>query len=118
MHILILLTTLTLGLSESIETRLPEDPEMIYTVGFQHDGIRVGLDWKNRQIVPARVCRKASLTNKLECQQAAIDWLQAECAWYGDKGRLNSQQQDMQAAVCEGAQALSAYVSAQQLADR
>ena len=91
---------------------------MVYTVGFQHDGVSIGLDWKNRQIVPERTCRKASPTNRPQCRQAAIDWLQAECAWYASKGKLNSKQAGMQTAVCEGARALSSYVSAQQLADR
>ena len=118
MNILILLTTLSLGLSESIESRLPEDPGMIYTVGFQHDGVKIGLDWKNRQVVPERACRKASRTERPQCHQAAINWLQAECAWYTGKTQLTRKQADMQSAVCDGAQALSSYVSAQQLADR
>lgn len=71
MNTLLLLTTLALGLSESIETRLPTDPQMIYTVAFNYDGVKVGLDWKNRQVVAARVCRKSSPGNRLACQQAA-----------------------------------------------
>ncbi len=114
----LLITTLALGLSESIEGRLPEDPGMIYTVGFKHDGIKVGLDWKNRQIVPARTCRKASAVDKPLCQQAAIDWLKAECAYYGDKPRLTAKQTHMQAAVCQGAKDLAEFVRARQLAER
>ncbi len=118
MNILLLLTTLSLGLSESIEARLPQDPGMVYTVGFQHDGVNIGLDWKDRKIVPERACRKASRTDRPQCQQAAIDWLQDECAWYETKGELTPKQADMQTAVCEGAQALANFFSAQQLADR
>lgn len=118
MNILILLTTLSLGLSESIESRLPEDPGMIYTVGFQHEGVNIGLDWKNRQVVPERACRKASQTERPQCQQAAIRWLQAECSWYAGKDQLSQKQADMRSAVCEGARALSSYVGAKQLADR
>jgi len=118
MNMLLLLTTLTLGLSESIEPRLPEDPGMIYTVGFEHEGVNIGLDWKNRQIVPDRVCRKANRAQRPQCQQAAVDWLRAECAWYGGKSMLTSAQSDMKLAVCTGAQALSKLIAAQQLADR
>ena len=103
---LILVAALTLGLSESIETRLPEDPGMIYTVGFQYQGIKVGIDWKNREVVPARICRKASTAQRAQCQLAALDWLQQECGYYDAKKRLSRTQKDMQGAVCQGAQAL------------
>ena len=115
---ILLITTLALGLSESIEDRLPEDPGMIYTVGFKHDGVKVGLDWKNRQIVPARVCRKATALEKPRCQQAAISWLKAECAYYGDKGALTAKQKHMQAAVCQGAKDVAEMVRARQVAER
>ena len=118
MNILILITTLALGLSESIETRLPEDPGMIYTVGFQYNGVNVGLDWKNRQIVPERACRKASFEDRLACQQAAAAWLREECQWYADKAKKTATQKEMQAAVCKGGEALSELVSTRQLADR
>jgi len=48
MIVFILMTTFALGMSEAIEMRLPEDPSMLYTVGFEHDGVSVRLDWKNR----------------------------------------------------------------------
>ena len=115
---ILLITSLALGLSESIESRLPEDPGMIYTVGFKHDGVKVGLDWKNRQIVPARACRKASDVEKPRCQAAALDWLQAECAYYGEKPRLTAKQTHMQAAVCQGAKDLAEFVGNRQLAER
>ena len=118
MNTIILLTTLALGLSESIETRLPQDPGMIYTVGFTHEGIHVGLDWKNRQIVPERVCRKASLALRPQCQEAALSWLRQECAWYGDKNTLSVKEEEMQTAVCSGAQALGKLVTQRQIADR
>jgi hypothetical protein len=118
MNILILVIVATLGLSESIETRLPEDPGMIYTVGFTHAGTHVGLDWKNRQIVPERACRKASLAQRPACQQAAIEWLQSECNWYDGKKRLSATAREMQAAVCTGADALRSFVASSQLADR
>ena len=118
MIVFILMTTFALGLSESIEQRLPEDPNMIYTVGFEHDGVKVGLDWQDRQILPERVCRKSSDTERLVCQQAAIEWLHAECAWYSAKETLTEKQEDMQYAVCLGADALSDLVSRSQLADR
>ena len=113
-----LVILLSLGLSESIETRLPEDPAMVYTVGFKHDGVRIGLDWKDRQVVPERVCRKAERSALAACQQAALSWLKSECGWYGKKSTLNAAQQDMQSAVCSGAKNLSAYISAQQVAKR
>ncbi|MEM7080792.1 MAG: hypothetical protein AAF513_19405 [Pseudomonadota bacterium] len=115
---LLLAASLTLGLSESIETRLPEDPGMIYTVSFAYDGVKVGLDWKNRQVVPNRVCRKASLALKGDCQQAALEWLNEECAYYDGKAGLNRAQQDMQGAVCQGAKSLREYIAISRVADR
>ena len=116
---LLLAASLTLGLSESIETRLPDDPGMIYTVGFKYQGVKVGLDWKNRNVVAERVCRKTSTAQRPQCQLAALDWLNAECAYYGEKRRLSSQQKDMQQAVCKGAQDLDNLIKArQQIAER
>ena len=113
---LILATALTLGLSESIETRLPEDPGMIYTVGFKYQGVKVGLDWKNREVVVERSCRKASPAQRPQCQLAALDWLQEECAYYDSKKRLNRKQKDMRSAVCNGADNLAAMLKARQVA--
>ncbi len=115
---LLIATTLALGLSESIETRLPADPGMIYTVGFQHNGTKIGLDWKNRNIVARSACRKASVNQKTQCQLAAVDWLEAECDYYGHKKRLNPTQRDMQSAVCSGAKDLNELLRARQLAER
>ncbi len=109
---LILYTALTLGLSESIEGRLPTDPGMIYTVSFDYQGTKVGVDWKNRAVVAHRVCRKTNTNGKLSCQQAALRWLQEECSFYGAKKRLNGKQQDMQAAVCNGADDLQEMLKA------
>ena len=118
MNILMLLATLSLGLSENIAERLPEDPGMIYTVGFEHGGVDIGLDWKNHQIVPDRVCRKASTAKRPQCQQAALDWLQSECQWYDAKGGLSRTQRSMQNAVCTGAKSLARHISSQQLVKR
>ena len=118
MNTLILVIIATLGLSESIETRLPDDPGMIYTVGFTHQGTHLGLDWKNRQIVPERACRKSTLAQRPACREAAIEWLQSECNWYAGKGRLSTKARQMQTAVCNGADALRSYVAGNQLADR
>ena len=115
---LLLFASITLGLSESIETRLPEDPGMIYTVGFDYQGTKVGLDWKDRSVVAHRACRKASTTQRPQCQLAALDWLQAECAYYDGKKRLNSDQKDMRKAVCNGAQDLAGLIKARQVAER
>ncbi len=119
---LFFLASMSLGLSESIEARLPADPDMIYTVGFKYDGIKVGLDWKNRAVVPSRVCRKTSIDERPACQLAALDWLRAECAYYDDqkKGfkRLSRAQKDMQKAVCEGATDLAELLKAQKIARR
>ncbi|MEM7101332.1 MAG: hypothetical protein AAF541_23975 [Pseudomonadota bacterium] len=115
---LLLAASLALGLSESIETRLPQDPGMIYTVGFKYQGVKVGLDWKNRGVVAERVCRKSSSAQRSQCQAAALNWLNAECTYYGDKKRLNGKQQDMQRAVCNGAQDLGDLISARQVAER
>ena len=118
MNTLILLTTLALGLSESIESRLPADPEMIYTVAFKYEGHKVGLDWKNRQIVPERTCRKASASSRQACQRAAASWLRDECAYYKRKSGLSAKQKDMRAAVCSGAQNLQDMLRARQVAKR
>lgn len=115
---LLLAASITLGLSESIESRLPEDPGMIYTVGFEYQGVKVGLDWKNRGVVAHRSCRKASPAQRPQCQLAALDWLQAECDYYDGKKRLNNEQKDMQKAVCAGAQDLAGLIKARQVADR
>ena len=105
MNTLLLLIVTTLGLSESIEPRLPDDPGMIYTVGFTHQGTHVGLDWKNHQIVPESACRKSALAERPACQEAAIEWLQSECSWYAGKGRLSATATQMETAVCNGADA-------------
>jgi hypothetical protein len=118
MNTLILISIFALGLSESIEPRLPQDPGMIYTVGFEYNGVNVGLDWKNRQIVPHRTCRKSSSAARLQCQQAAVAWLREECAWYGDKAKKNNTQTEMESAVCSGAKNLAKLITQQQLADR
>ena len=115
---LIFVAALTLGLSESIETRLPEDPGMIYTVAFEFEGVKIGLDWKDRGVVAHRTCRKSSPSQRIVCQTAALQWLQTECAYYGRKDRLNGKQRDMQSAVCQGAKALQSQISAHQVADR
>ncbi len=111
MNTFLILATLSLGLSESIETRLPEDPGMIYTVGFRYEGVKVGLDWKNRAIVTSRVCRKASSAQKTACISAARRWLVAECNYYDDKRRLTKPQKDMQRAVCAASKALDDQVA-------
>ena len=118
MNTIILLTVLATGLSESIETRLPEDPQMIYTVAFQYNGVKIGLDWKDRQIVPDRTCRKAAAHQKLQCQQAAASWLSDECRYYEQKSRLTNKQRNMRDAVCQGADSVSELVSAGRLANR
>ena len=115
---LILAASITLGLSESIETRLPEDPGMIYTVGFEYQGVKVGLDWKNRAVVAHRACRKADPAQRPQCQLAALDWLKEECAYYEAKQKLSQEQQDMRAAVCTGAQDLDGLIKARQVAER
>jgi len=114
----LLITTFVLGLSESIEPRLPEDPAMIYSVGFIHDGVKVGLDWRNRQIVPSRTCRKMAPEHRRHCQQVAVDWLASECAWYEAKGSLSAKQADMRDATCNGAKSVADLVRASQLAER
>ena len=118
MNIVMLLTVLSLGLSENIETRLPEDPGMIYTVAFKHEGVNIGLDWKNREVIAERVCRKASPAQHKQCQTAALSWLRAECNWYDQKRALTAEQTDMQSAVCNGAEALAQHLGKQQLANR
>ena len=118
MNILALVIVLSLGMSESIETRLPEDPGMIYTVSFPHQGVKIGLDWKNRQVLAERICRKASSAELSACQSAALDWLQRECTWYAQKGSLNATQSDMRQAVCTGAAALSSFMESGRLASR
>lgn len=118
MIMILLMTTLTLGLSESIEPRLPTDAGMIYTVGFDYGGVKIGLDWKNRQVVADRVCRKATDSQRSSCQQAAIQWLQAECGYYAEKSKLTRSQMDMQQAVCDGANALQELVQARSLVGR
>ena len=118
MMIFILMTTFALGFSESIEQNLPQDPNQIYTVAFEYNGVNVGIDWKNREIVPAAVCREAQTTERAQCAKAAIEWLRAECAWYSEKGSLSVTQEDMQYAVCLGADALSDLALTHQLADR
>ena len=115
---LLLLAAASLGMSENIESRLPEDPHMIYTVSFEHHGTTIGLDWKNRSVVPHRVCRKMKLVNKQSCQQAALSWLQIECDYYDAKASLDDSQRDMQRAVCSGAKELQSLMRAQQLANR
>lgn len=112
----VLIFVLSLGLSESIETRLPEDPGMIYTVSFPHQGSKVGIDWKNRQIVAKRTCRKTPQVARLSCQKATLDWLSAECDYYGARGKLNSTQREMRSAVCRAHEELGSFLSAKQLA--
>jgi len=111
-------TTFVLGLSESIESRLPDDPAMIYSVGFEHGGVKIGLDWKNRQIIPSRTCRKVAAEQRLRCQQVALDWLKSECAWYKSKHNLSSKQRDMRDATCDGAKLVADLVRSRQLAER
>ncbi len=118
MNIFILLTTFALGMSEAIEMRLPQDPDEVYTVGFDHNGVDVRLDWQNREIVAQGTCRETTSEDKAVCQQAAIAWLRAECAWYSAKETLSVKQEDMQYAVCLGADALNDLLSTHQLADR
>ena len=118
MMILILMTTFALGLSENIETKLPADSNTVYSVAFAYDGIQIGFDWQDREILTDSVCRKAAATEQLLCQQAAVEWLQAECAWYSAKPGLTEKQEDMQYAVCLGADALIDQLSASQVADR
>ena len=112
------MTTLGLGLSEAIELRLPADPAEVYSVGFTYDGVKVDLDWKNRDIVTGNVCRQSADADRAQCQTAAINWLLAECAYYGNKPELSVKQEDMQYAVCLGADAISDMVNTHQLADR
>jgi hypothetical protein len=118
MNIIMLLTVLSLGLSENIETRLPEDPGMIYTVAFDHEGVNIGLDWKNRQVLAERACRKSSQAERIDCQTAALSWLRAECAWYDQKKALTATQAGMQNAICKGAQDLARHLNQKQLARR
>jgi hypothetical protein len=118
MIILLLMTTLGLGLSEAIELRLPADPAEVYSVGFTYDGVKVDLDWKNREIVTANVCRQSTELDRTQCQTAAINWLFAECAYYGEITDLSEKQEDMQYAVCLGADAVSDLLNSHQLADR
>ena len=106
MNTIIIALLFSLGLSESIEARLPADPEMIYTVGFHHNGVKVGLDWKARAIVTDRVCRKTDAASRNACLSAALDWMNAECAYYGAITAPAPAQRDMQTAVCTGASQL------------
>lgn len=115
---LLLIAAASLGLSENIEQRLPEDPHMIYTVSFDFHGTKVGLDWKNRSVVPARVCRKSKMVNKSACQTAALGWLQTECAWYDAKAKKNAVEREMEQAVCKGADDLQSLIRARQFVDR
>ena len=118
MLVVLIYAALNLGLSESIETRLPEDPNMIYTVSFDYSGHKVGLDWKNRQIVAHRTCRKVAVGSRQPCQTAAQAWLVSECGYYREMQRLDSKQKDMQRAVCKGADELAAMLQARQVAER
>ena len=101
---ILILAAASLGLSESIEPRLPKDPGMIYHVGFKYSGVKVGLDWKNRQILTDRICRKSPTSERSACQRAAAQWLVAECSYYEDKRKLNAKQRDMRKAVCTAAE--------------
>ena len=89
---LLVILSLATGLSESIQRRLPEDPEMIYTASFPYQGIKVGIDWRNHQVVPERVCRKSAPEAKPRCRQAAASWLKDECAYYDAKRKLSKKQ--------------------------
>jgi len=109
---------MSLGLSESIERRLPEDPGMIYNVGFPYNGVKVGLAWQDRAVLAPQVCRKTPLNQRPACQAAAASWLHAECGYYKSKRRLTRPQKDMRKAVCQGAKDMDALVEAQQLARR
>jgi len=91
---------------------------MFYSVGFVHDGVKVGLDWKNRQIVPSRTCRKMGPEHRSHCQQVAVAWLERECAWYKSKGSLSIKQADMRDAICDGAKSVADLVRSQRLAER
>lgn len=112
----LILLVLSLGLSESIEPRLPVDPGMIYTVSFPYEGTKVGIDWRDRQIVVERTCRKTPDTGRLSCQKATLEWLAAECAYYARKSRLTSVQKDMQKAVCSGRENLQQMLAARAVA--
>ena len=114
----VLIAAASLGLSESIEPRLPEDPGMIYTAGFPHQGQKVGIDFRDGQVVAHRTCRKASPTDRPRCQIAALDWLTAECGFYEDKRRLNKAQRSMRSAVCQGAKDLDEMLTARGVAKR
>ena len=115
---LILVMATTLGLSESFEPRFPEDPQMIYTVQFQYQGVKVGLDWKNRNLVVPRVCRKSSASQRPQCQLAALKWLEAECDYLSDIKRPTGTQRELGQAVCTGANALDEMLQARRIANR
>ena len=68
--------------------------------------------------MPAGVCRQVTSEEQPRCQQVAIQWMRAECAWYSEKAVLSVTQVDMQYAVCLGADAVSDMVLSRQLADR
>ena len=113
-----LLMSLTLVLSESITPRLPEDPGMVYTIGFHHNGVKIGLDWQQHRILPERVCRKVSAGERLRCQRSTLDWLQAECSWYQQQLEIKAEQEVMAAAICTGATELNQWINRQQLVQR
>ncbi|MEM9622857.1 MAG: hypothetical protein AAF993_14490 [Pseudomonadota bacterium] len=115
---LLFLATMSLGLSESIERRLPEDPGMIYTVGFPYNGVKVGLAWQDRALLPSHICLKSAPDQRPACQAAAASWLHAECGYYNAKKRLTKPQKDMRKAVCQGAKAMDELLENQQVARR